>query len=188
MKPNERMIFYEGKYVELKVLEEKDIYESNWVGWFNNEKLCSQNGHHYFPNTVEKQKKFLLELDNDKKIQFGILDKKNRGEICGVISLQNIDYISRNAEIACISDNSLTSLKPQIYLESHSIIFRHGFEQLGLERIYGGTINKNIPGALERAFNFEIEGIQRKSLFKNGIFNDVILFAVFKDTINYPDF
>ena len=40
MKPNERMIFYEGKYVELKVLEEKDIYESNWVGWFNNEKLC----------------------------------------------------------------------------------------------------------------------------------------------------
>ena len=105
-----------------------------------------------------------------------------------MIALQNIDYIHRKAEVANMSDNSKTSYKPQIYLESHSIIFRHGFEQLGLERIYGGTINKNIPGALERAFNFEIEGIQRKSLFKNGVFNDVTLFAVFKDTINYPDF
>tara|TARA_Y100000991_G_C21834538_1_gene289614 strand:- start:10 stop:576 length:567 start_codon:yes stop_codon:yes gene_type:complete len=186
MKPDQRMIFYKGKYVDLKVLDESDIYESNWVGWFNDEKLCMQNGHHYFPNTVQKQKELLNSLNYDKKLQLGILDKDNPNKICGVISLQDIDLINRKAEIACLSENSATSSKPQIYLESHSLIFKHGFNQLGLNKIYGGTINKNIPGALKRAFNFEIEGVLKKSIFKNGVFYDATLFAVFSDTIIYP--
>ncbi len=186
MKSFEKMIFYKGQFVDLKVLEEKDIYESNWLGWFNDEKLCYENGHHYFPNTIEKQKNFLENLDNEKKIQFGIIDKEYPTQICGVISLQNIEYIHRKAEIACISDNSLTSSKLQIYLESHSLMFKHAFNQLGLNKIYCGTINKNIPGAMKRAFNFEIEGVLKQAMYKNGVFQDVIMLAVFKDTIKYP--
>ena len=186
MKSSEKMIFYKGNFVNLKVLEERDIYESNWLGWFNNEQLCNSNGHHYYPNTIEKQKKILESINVDNKIQFGVIDKESPGEICGVISLQNIDYIHRKAEIANISDNSITSGKPQIYLESHSLMFKHAFNQLGLNKIYCGTINKNIPVAMKRAFNFEIEGILKESMFKNGGFKDTTLLAVFKNTIKYP--
>ena len=186
MDSTDKMIFYRGDFVDLKVLEEKDIYESNWLGWFNNEQLCNSNGHHFYPNTVEKQKKVLESLNSESKIQFGIINKEMPNEICGVISLQNIEYIHRKAEIANISDNSKTSYKPQIYLESHSLLFKHAFNQLGLNKIYCGTINKNIPVAMKRAFNFEIEGVLKQSMFKNGKFVDTTMLAVFKDTIKYP--
>ena len=186
MDSTDKMIFYRGDFVDLKVLEEKDIYESNWLGWFNNEQLCNGNGHHFYPNTVEKQKKILDSLNSVDKIQLGIINKEMPNEICGVISLQNIDYIHRKAEVANMSDNSKTSYKPQIYLESHSLIFKHAFNQLGLNKIYCGTINKHIPVAMKRAFNFEIEGVLKKSMFKNGEFLDTTMLAVFKDTIKYP--
>ena len=182
----DKMIFYSGDFVDLKVLEEKDIYESNWLGWFNNEKLCNANGHHFYPNTIEKQKKVLDSLNSEDKIQFGIINKEIPNEICGVISLQNIEFVHRKAEIANMSDNSKTSYKPQIYLESHSLMFKHAFNQLGLNKIYCGTINKNIPVAMKRAFNFEIEGVLKQSMFKNGKFVDTTMLAVFKDTIKYP--
>ena len=44
---DERLVFSEGKYVRLKVLDEQDVSESGWVGWFNDEKLCEANQHHY---------------------------------------------------------------------------------------------------------------------------------------------
>ena len=186
MKKEEKMIFYKGKFVDLKVLEENDIHESNWLGWFNDEDLCKDNGHHFFPNTIEKQKKVLDSLNTPNKIQFGIIDKENSKEICGVISLQSIDFINRKAEIACISDKTMTAGKPQIFLESHTLMFKHAFNQLGLNKVTSGTINKNIPEAMKRAFNFKVEGVLKQSIFKNGSFQDAILLAVFKDTIIYP--
>ena len=93
MDSTDKMIFYRGDFVDLKVLEEKDIYESNWLGWFNNEQLCNGNGHHFYPNTVEKQKKVLDSLNSEDKIQFGIINKEIPNEICGVISLQKIDSL-----------------------------------------------------------------------------------------------
>ena len=39
---------------------------------------------------------------------------------------------------------------------------------------------------MKRAFNFEIEGILKQSMFKNGEFVDTTMLAVFKDTIKYP--
>ena len=183
----EGMYFYKGKYINLKVLEEKDIYQSNWVGWFNDEYLCQQNTHHYFPNTIEKQKNFLASLNTDKKIQLGIIDKKSPAEICGVISLQDIDLLHRKAEIACLSDISLTSSKPEIYLESHILMIKHAFNQLGLNKIHTGTINRNVPQAMKRAFNFEIEGVLKQSIYKNGVFHDAILLAVFANTVIYPE-
>ena len=78
-------------------------------------------------------------------------------------------------------------VKPQIFLESHSLLLKHAFDQLGLQKIYCGTINKNIPEAYKRAFNFEVEGLLKKSIYKNGIFHDATLLAVFIDTIMYPE-
>ena len=65
-------------------------------------------------------------------------------------------------------------------------MFKHAFDQLGLNKVSAGTINKNIPQAMKRAFNFEVEGVLKQSIFKNGSFKDAILLAVFKDTITYP--
>ena len=183
---DERLVFYEGKHIRLKALAPQDLAESNWVGWFNDEVMCRHNQHHYFPNTVELQGEWLESLKAPSKLQLGIVDRADESKICGVVSLSNIDWIDRHAEIAGIQDKS-TSTNPALFLEAWSFMLRHGFEQLGLQKIYGGTFHPHSAAALTRAFNFEIEGVQRRHVFKSGVLEDVTLVAVFHDTIRYPE-
>lgn len=183
---DERLVFYEGKYVRLKVLSAQDIVDSDWVGWFNNESMSSYNQHHYFPNTFEQQHDFLESCASPDKLQLGIIDRTNPDNICGVISLSAIDLIHRHAEIACTLDTKMTKTNPALYLESNSIMLRHGFEQLGLNKIYGGTFHPNVTGTLTHFFSFEIEGVQQRHIYKDGEYYDITLLSVFNDTVQYP--
>ncbi len=185
---DERLVFSEGKYVRLKVLSEQDIIESNWVGWFNDEEMSIYNQHHYFPNTVEHQYEILKSCIGDDKLQLGIIDRAHPDAICGVVTLSAIDWIHRHAAIAGIQETKVTKLNSALFLESWSIMLRHGFEQLGLNKIYGGTFHPHVSAALIRSFNFEVEGIRKRQIFKNGEFHDVTLIGVFKDTVKYPKF
>jgi RimJ/RimL family protein N-acetyltransferase len=185
---DERLVFYTGKYVKLKVLSQQDIEESNWVGWFNDESMSDYNAHHYYPNTVDKQMKYLDACNSTDKIQLGILDKNRDDKICGVVSLFNINMIHRNAEIAGIMEVSYSKNNPALFLESWSIIMRHGFEELGLNKIYGGSFHPQVVDALTRVFGFEIEGVRKQHVFKHNAFHDVVNIGVFKDTFKYPQF
>lgn len=185
---DERLVFYEGKHVRLKVLSPQDIAESDWVGWFNDDSMSAYNQHHYFPNTYELQHEILNSCVSPNKLQLGIIDRSNPDRICGVASLSAIDWIHRHAEIAGIQATKQTKSNPALFLEAWSIMLRHGFEQLGLNKIYGGTFHPHVTVALTRAFNFEVEGVQRRQVYKNGTYHDVTLVGVFKDTVKYPEF
>ena len=185
---DERLVFYEGKHVRLKVLSPQDIVESDWVGWFNDESMSAYNRYHYFPNTFEQQQDILESCVPPHKFQLGIIDRTNPDKICGVISLSVIDWINRHAEIANIQATKHTKTNPALFMETYSIMLRHGFEQFGLNKIYGGTFHPHITNALMRVFNFEIEGVLQRHVYKNGAYHDCTLFAVFKDTVQYPKF
>jgi [ribosomal protein S5]-alanine N-acetyltransferase len=169
-------------------LSAQDIVESNWVGWFNDEAMSTYNQHHYFPNTVEQQYEILKSCTADDKLQLGIVDRAHPDTICGVVTLSAIDWIHRHAAIAGIQEVKATKLNSALFLESWSIMLRHAFEQLGLNKIYGGTFHPHVSAALMRTFNFEVEGIRKRQIYKNGEYHDVTLIGVFKDTIKYPEF
>ena len=101
-------------------------------------------------------------------------------------SLQQINLIDRTAEIATMMDRRTRS-QPNIFVESWSLLLKHGFQELGLNKIYGGSINTRIPKLLCELFNFEIEGTLKKHVFKGGEYIDVIQSAVFRETVQYPD-
>ena len=185
---DKRLIFYEGKHVCLKVLDEQDIVESGWMGWFNDEALCQTNQHHYFPNTFAAQRAFLEPLNTRKdKLQLGIVSHEKNDKICGVVSLNSIDLINRNAEISGFQNSKITKSNPFIFYEAWSLMLRHGFDQFGLKKIHGGAFRPFSVEALRRVFNFEIEGVRKKHVFKNGTFHDTTLIAVFDETIKYPE-
>jgi [ribosomal protein S5]-alanine N-acetyltransferase len=184
---DERLVFYEGKHVRLKALSPQDVVESDWVGWFNDQEMSVYNQHHYFPNTFEQQYDVLKALNTTVKLQFGIVDRADAAKICGVVSLSNINWVYRHAEIAGIQERARTSTNPALFLEAWSLMLRHGFQQLGLQKIYGGTFHPHVAGALNRMFNFVVEGVQRRQVFKDGAFCDVTLMGVFHDTIRYPE-
>jgi len=185
---DERLVFYEGKYVRLKVLSSQDVIESDWVAWFNDESMSVFNQHHYFPNTFEQQHDILKSCNSAHKLQLGIIDRSNPNNICGVVSLSSIDWIHRHAEIAGIQATKYTKSNPALFLEAWSIMLRHGFEQFGLNKIYGGTFHPHVTDALVRVFNFEVEGVRRRQVYKNDLYHDITLVAVFKETVQYPDF
>jgi RimJ/RimL family protein N-acetyltransferase len=187
MDMDSRMNFLIGKHVILKVLEKADIDESQWLGWFNDAERCSFNQHHYWPNNFEIQKKVLEDAVSSTKIQLGILDiQKRDSTICGVISLSNINLLHGSAEIGIMMDIE-TSKKPELFYDSFHLLLKHGFQELRLHKIYGGSMREEIYKAIERVFNFEKEGLFKKEVFKNGEYKDVIRFAVFADTIRYPE-
>lgn len=184
MSHDPNLIFIKGAHVNLKVLDEIDLFKSNWVSWFNNEERCQNNQHHYFPINYESQKRYLSEAVSDTKIQLGIIDNSLPDSICGVISLQQINLINRNAEMAIMLDER-TKMKPIIFAESWSLMLRHGFEQLGLNKIYSGAMNPEIHKWLNNLFNFTEEGKLIKHVYKNGKYVDVTLSAVFRETVKY---
>lgn len=184
---DERLIFYEGKYIFLKVLDERDLLESGWFGWFNNEQMCEFNQHHYFPNTIEKQRHFLSACHGPDKLQLGIVARAAPDQICGVVSLSQINLLHRRAEIAGTQATKETRTNPAVFIESWIFMLRHGFEQLGLEKIYGGSFRPHVVGALQRAFNFEVEGILKRHIFKHGAFQDATMIAVYADSVTYPE-
>ena len=172
----------------MKVLSQQDIEESNWVGWFNDETMNDFNQHHYFPNTFKNQEQFLEDCISSKKIQLGILEKEEGDVICGVVSLSEINMLHKNCEIAGIMEVERSKKNPALFLEAWSIMIRHGFEELGLYKIFGGSFHPHVADSLVRIFNFEIEGVRRNQVFKHNRFHDIVMLGVFRDTIRYPKF
>jgi RimJ/RimL family protein N-acetyltransferase len=182
--PND--IFLRGRYVLLKALTEEDVRSSNWYGWFNDETVTAYMQKHYFPNTRQQQLAFLRnEIDGSTtKLQLGICDAIQGGPIVGVVSLQNIDYMNRQAEFAIvIGEERYRHVK--YFVEAARLMMRHGFSTLNLHRIYTGTFMPNVVELMTRALGGREEGLLKEAVYKNGRYHDVRLFGVlaseFKD-------
>ena len=61
-------------------------------------------------------------------------------------------------------------------------MIRHGFDTLGLNRIYSGSFSKDIDNLFCRVLSFNSEGTLKKAVYKKGIYHDVYLCAIINDT------
>ena len=100
---NSRDIFLRGEVIILKALTRDDAQNSDWYGWFNDKQLSKTLQKHYFPNTAEKQLKFWEEnvVNASNKLQVGVC-KKGDGNIIGITSLNNIDFINKKCEFSIV--------------------------------------------------------------------------------------
>lgn len=106
-------------------------------------------------------------------VTVGAKDRK----IIGRVSLENIDYINRTAELKIFV---LDEYRSKGYGKSVcELIMQHGFEQLGLNRIYAGTLETNVGfQKLAIVLGFVEEGIRKSAVFKDGKFVDVIEYGI----------
>ena len=173
-------VFISGKEVNLIVVDEELIEISNWYRWFNNEKTNINTVHHIYPNTKKLQKKYFLEKINNvsNKVQLGIFHIKDK-ILIGVISLNNINDLHKNCEFSAIlGEKEYQVLK--YYIEAARLIIAHGFNNLGMQRIYSGTFNKDIHNIVCRLLEFKSEGIKRSAIFKNGKYNDIFTHSILR--------
>ena len=169
-------VFLKGELVNLCIPSEEAINLDGWADWFNDHENLENTSHGIFPNTSSNQKNILKEIkkqlkenDDQNKITL-LLCEKNKNHAFGVISLQSIDLVGKKAEIAInIGNPKISVMSAMASLEAMALISEHGFDLLGLERIYAGQAYPSLLGwnKLLEVIGFKTEGISRKS-FKRG--------------------
>tara|TARA_B100000795_G_scaffold205751_1_gene159247 strand:- start:200 stop:769 length:570 start_codon:yes stop_codon:yes gene_type:complete len=173
-------VFIKGDLVNLVVLTEEIVKKTNWYKWFNDEETTKNMQKHYFPNTVAIQLNYFNEhiLNNKTKLQLGVVEKKTN-IFCGVVSLSSIDYLNQSCEFGVIMGEEI-SRNIKYFIEAGKLMCKHAFETLNMQRIYSGTINKDIDDLFCMVLGFKHEGILRKSIYKNGQFIDSYLHSILK--------
>ena len=168
-------VFIKGELIDLVVLTEEIIEKTNWYNWFNDEENTKHMQKHYFSNTKVMQLEFLRNvIENNTKLQLGVV-QKDENYFCGVVSLNDIDYINSNADISLvIGEKKYHNL--QIAYEAVKLIIDHAFFTLNLHKIHAGYIETLEPWGLflKRTFGFIEEGVQNEQVFKNGEYLNVI--------------
>ncbi|MBI5412979.1 GNAT family N-acetyltransferase [Candidatus Peregrinibacteria bacterium] len=169
--------FLIGKKLYLRIIEPTDLNEV-YEQWFNNEEVCQFNSHHRFPHYLENLKEYYEQvIKTGKNVVLAIIDKKTNQHI-GNISLQDIDYIDRSADLSIIIGNK-AYWKKGVGNEACKLLLHHGFSALNLHRITCGTSVKNIGmQKLAEQLGFIKEGIFREALYKNGAYEDILKYGL----------
>jgi [ribosomal protein S5]-alanine N-acetyltransferase len=172
--------FLIGEKIYLRAIEESDLNES-YRNWFNDEEVCKFNSHHRFPNYNDDMSEYYKNtIKSRNNLVLAIAEKESSRHI-GNVSLQNIDFLNRTAELAIIIGNK-GFWGCGIGWEACELIINHGFAQLNLNRIYCGTSEDNIGmQKLLAKLLFKKEGEQRSALFKNGNYKNTYLYGLLKN-------
>lgn len=173
-------VFLEGKSIYLRALEEKDA-NGNYFQWLNDEEVCRNNSHAIFPNSELKTMDYIKYAQSTgNAVILAIIDKATDQHI-GNISLQNINWVSRNAEFAILLGDK-NFWNKGYSSDAAMLLCNHGFKKLNLFRIYCGTFATNAAMIkLAEKLKMQQEGIRRKAIFKDGKYTDIIEFGVLAD-------
>lgn len=165
------MIFFTGKIVLLRPLSDRDdqIAYSNWI---NDQETTLFMGSGRFPAVAQDLRAYLKAYSNSKDgMILGIFSNKTAKHI-GNITLHQIDWRNRNAEIGIIIGDKRSRGKGYA-TEAIMLVADHAFNKLNLHKLYTGMISRN--EASKRAFEkvgFHVEGILKEHFYLNGTYLD----------------
>lgn len=172
----------EDKRVYLTPLSYKEL-SGNYMNWFNNKDVCKYNSHGNVEYTYDNAINFINSLANDdsKKV-YAVYTKSEKMHI-GNISLQNIDRKNSNAEVALIFGEMQFWNKG--FATESLIVLIEKAENFGLHRLYFGThIENTAMQKLGEKVGFLKEGILKDAQFKNGKFNDIVIYGLILEKNN----
>lgn len=152
-------IFIPGETIDLCIPTREFARDSDWYSWVNDRKINKYLYQGLFPNTREKQLEF-FESQKDSRI---ILIVSNRKDYLGIISLSNIDLVTKKASVAIVINPEIDFFNsPIIAMEALARITEHGFTAMALNRISAGQHIK-LAGWQKRMelLGYRVEGINR---------------------------
>lgn len=172
--------FLIGDKIYLRGLCRGDL-EGSHIQWMNDNEVCKYNSHHTFPYCIDDAESYIKNISNDKSaIKLAVVLKEDDLHI-GNISLQNINYINRNAELAILLGEKDYWGKGYSK-EATLLLIKHGFMAMNLYRVYCATSSNNIPmQKLAIYLGMTEEGRRREAMFKNGKHIDIVEYGILRD-------
>lgn len=127
------------------------------------------------------QEKWYERQAQDPTIQmYAILTSlEGRDELVGVCGLTSIDWLNRRAEFSLY-------LRPDYHGkglggEALKLLLAHGFDNLGLNQIWGESFAGNRAIKTFEALGFKKDGTRRAFYFKDGAFHDAHLYSILRE-------
>lgn len=171
------LTFLETERFYLRTLTLSDV-EGNYRNWLNDAAIVEHNSHGRFPQTPETLIHYVKSTTlTTNQIVLAVVEKQS-GKHIGNISLQQINWVDRNAEIAFLLGET-NYMGKGVMFEAGEKLIRHAFETLNLHRIHCGTSSNN-AGMLRLAekLGMEQEGRRKEAIFNNGTYHDIIEFGI----------
>ena len=172
----DRDVFLSGLVVNLCAPDVmRDIDNDSWHSWFNNLSITKHLVHGVYPNTRIKQLELIEKMLADPSVLVLTVVDQDTDRLCGVISLKNIDFRLRKAEIGMVTSTA----PPGGALEAMSLLVSHGFDRLNLEKIYCSQ-HEGLWKWINtlRTIGFRIEGLQQEQVFINNVLTDIVLTGI----------
>jgi len=169
--------FLISKSIYLSPLTKDDISQ-DYVSWLNDPEVCTHNSHATFPNTITKTLSYIDSIEKSKmEIVFAIRWRKNNDHI-GNISVQNINWVNRSAEIAILIGNK-NYWNKGVGSEAYKLLIDYGFNILNLNRISSGLAitNDGMIKVCEKN-RMKKEGLLREVLYKDGRYIDATIYSI----------
>lgn len=173
---------------------ENDINNETYRSWFTNTDVTKYNSHGLFPMTQSNLKSFVDGLHKDHIVfkivvnsthikpnnEDGPEYKYHTNDWIGNCSLQSFNWINRSAEFAIVIGD-VNSWGKGYGRRALEFLLEHGFNKLGLNRIWTGTsaTNKGMLKVAEAA-GMKLEGLSRQGVYLDGEFVDVCHFGILR--------
>ena len=134
--------------------------------------------------SLETERKWVLKVieenESGRSVRLAICTTDD-DKLIGYANLLNIDYKNRNCEFSIVIGDKNFHGKG-IAIKVRNILFRHGFQNLGMERIWVHVLSTNIPAIIEgERYGYVKEGVLRKAEFQSGELIDVFVYSMLKD-------
>lgn len=173
-----KISFMDGNKVCLRQYEAKDI--DIWYNWFNDAEVVRLMDQRRWPNTKEKQKRYLEAMTVSRSdMQLAIINKANDC-LVGTVGLHGIDPINRNADISVIIGDKKYWGKG-LAKEAVGLLVHHSFEMLNLHKLTAGFIDGNAASQkLFESFGFKKEALLRQHVYLQGVYHNVIKMGLLK--------
>ena len=187
------MIPYIAETPRLKLVNFIDLYDCNLVHqggqivnyrkWFYDPDVTKYNSHGLFPYTTEAMEAYIAKLRSSETkdiiVWAMIANCKYEEDIfIGNMSLQRIDWINRSAEMAIVIGEKEYWNKGYAK-EALTALYNHGFNHLGLHRIWAGTAEKNL--GMRKVFEklgMVHEGTFKEATFIDGSFMNIVEYGI----------
>lgn len=178
------MSMINSERIRLRSAERSDL--EKFVEWINDPEVTAGLTLFLPMSSLDEEKWFETTMQKPQEEKPLVIDMRDGTDwrLIGNSSFFDFDWIARAAEVGImIGDKSVWN---QGYgTEVMTLLLRHGFETLNLNRIYLRVYadNKRAIRAYEKV-GFVHEGRMRQAVFKNGKYSDVLFMSVLNEEWN----
>jgi len=172
--------FLKGESYALRELRVEDV-DGNYGRWLNDSEIVRYNSHGRIPMSRSRLLDYVQSTAaSDAHIVLAVIDLADSNHI-GNISLQAINWVDRNAEIAFLLGER-KYWGEGVMFEVGSLLIAHGFNSLNLHRIYCGTSSDNTGmQKLALKLGMKAEGTRKDAIYNNGEYFDLLEYGILND-------